>query len=367
MKGWKNLTLLFLTAALTPFQSFASETVGTVKVKFTVETGESYENGLPMIEGETNSTKYNIDEVTTLEEYMAQWEDDSGDDDDTHDRKDNSDLLAYNETYLAMEDYSQVVYAVLVDASDNYYFSSNTEKIKVSGLGAEFVRLERLNDKTTLVLFVRFSQLDSLAGTAGQVGWQDTGRASWSYSKDPAWYELRLYADGKARGGVKITGASAYDFRPLMQAGGSYSYKIRPIGADGTAGEWTESDSAVTVAADQAALFKELFALEAVTEPSGDEAGPPRITGYRNTGWQETGDGRYWYRETDGTYPQQNWLREEGLWYFFDPEGYMVRERYIKWGNDTYYMDSEGKMLTRGQAPDGRLAGENGALKWPDL
>ena len=166
---------------------------------------------------------------------------------------------------------------------------------------------------------------------------------------------------------MKITGASAYDFRPLMQAGGSYSYKIRPIGADGTAGEWTESDSAVTVAADQAALFKELFALEAVTEPSGDEAGPPRITGYRNTGWQETWDGRYWYRETDGTYPQQNWLREEGLWYFFDPEGYMVRERYIKWGNDTYYMDSAGKMLTRGQAPDGRLAGENGALKWPDL
>ena len=68
------------------------------------EAGNTYENGLPEIEGETNSNKYSLSEVTTLEEYMSQWEDiDEEEDEEENDRKDNSDLLAYNETYQVLQ------------------------------------------------------------------------------------------------------------------------------------------------------------------------------------------------------------------------------------------------------------------------
>lgn len=366
---WNNLRIpaLILAAAtlLSTNRAYASEAVGIVKVKFTVSAGIRDENGLPGVEGETSNTKYSINEVTTLEEYMMQWDDEDSDEDD-NDRKDNSDLLAWNTTYLAIQDYSEVVYAVLIDAEEDYYFSSDIEKVKVSGLGAECVRLERLNSKKTLVLFVRFADMDYLAGEVEQAGWQDNGRAFWSYTGNAAWYELRLYMDGKLRGDTKKTGASTYDFRPLMQKAGNYSYQIRPVSTNGKAKEWVGAE-ACTVTAEQAAQYRELFALEAVTEVIGEGIGPPIITGYKNTGWQKAENGQYWYRETDGAYPQQNWLLDGENWYFFNSDGYMMTEEYVKWVSETYYVDAEGKMLTGGKAPDGRVAGEDGKLRWADV
>lgn len=354
----------FLAIVSIPFPSFAGETVGTVKVKFTVEEGQSYENGLPMMEGETNSAKYDIDEVITLEEYMAQWEEDSDDDDDydKHDRKDNSDLLAYNETYLAIKDYSQVIYAVLIHASDNYYFSADMEKIKVSGLGAECVRLERLDSKTTLTLFVRFGELDDLAKEIERAEWSVDGYGKWTPS-GAAWYELRIYKGDKLRRGKKITGHTGYDFRPLMQAAGSYRYMVRAVSSSGSVSEWTQSDF-LSVSEDMASENRRLFAVTAAQDSETDS--PPASVSYTNTGWQETEDGRFWYHEKDGSYPQMNWLCENGNWYYFDENGYMVKDCYIKWGGVYYYLDSEGRMMAEAKAPDGRNAQADGSLKWPE-
>lgn len=345
---------------------WASDLIGTVKVEFS-EAGNTYENGLPEIEGETNSSKYSLSEVTTLEEYMSQWEDvDEEEDEDENDRKDNSDLLAYNETYLALADYSQVVYAVLVEAEDDYYFSSSLDRIQVSGLGAECVRAERIYDKKTLVMFVRFTELNHLAGEIVNAGWSAPGKAFWSCSGNPKAYDLRLYRDGRAVGGIKGTGGLSYDFQPLMQEAGVYRYQIRTVSVDGKKGDWAESES-ITISQEQAEEYQSVYRLLPVWEEQTENVGPARITGYENTGWQETGDGRFWYRETDGSYPQNSWSNIDGAWYFFDQDGYMCAGTYIPWGNQTFYVGEDGKMKTEGKAPDGRNVQTDGSLSWPEI
>lgn len=100
---------------------------------------------------------------------------------------------------------------------------------------------------------------------------------------------------------------------------------------------------------------------------NGERNGSASAVSYINTGWQQSEEGAWWYREQDGSYPQKNWLYDNGCWYFFDSTGYLVKESYVKWGNSTYFVDKDGKMLTGGQAPDGRLAGTDGALSWPKI
>ncbi|MDD3252051.1 MAG: hypothetical protein PHV18_05755 [Lachnospiraceae bacterium] len=369
---WKSdlgtgIGYLVLAAALScfyPLSIRASDYIGSVKVKFVLD--EVSESGQPLMEGETNSTKYSIDEVLTLEEYMEQWKDNDDADDDGNDRKDNSDLLALNATYLSMKNYSEVVYAAVVDSDGEQIFSSDRAKVSVSGLGASCIRLERLNDKSTMVLFVKFADLDSLAGEIETAGWTENGYGSWSQTvgTSAAWYEMRLYADGKLKGGTKITAGTSYDFRPLMQKAGFYRYQVRAVSASGDTGEWKESES-LTVTAEMAAAYKEMFALDMQTNSDG--SAPPSQVTYLNLGWQEMETGRYRYRESDCSYPQANWRKEDESWYYFDGDGYLVTLQYITWGNERYYVNESGRMLTEGKAPDGQEVQTDGRLKWPDI
>ena len=272
---------------------WASDLIGTVKVEFS-EAGNTYENGLPEIEGETNSNKYSLSEVTTLEEYMSQWEDiDEEEDEEENDRKDNSDLLAYNETYQVLQDYSQVVYAVLIDAEEEYYFSSSLDRVQVSGLGAECARTERINDKHTLVLFVRFAELDYLPGELSEAGWQEPGRALWNCSGNPKAYHLRLYLDGKPVGGIKETGGPSYDFQPSCRRQASTNYRFERF-RGWNEGDWVES---LHIKGEQASSIKwYMRSFRFWQWRRRDRAGPDWGYG-TGLGWQDGGDGRFWYRE----------------------------------------------------------------------
>lgn len=343
-----------------PGNAKAAEKITKVNAKF--ESVELLEDDQPLVEGETSSNKYFVEQVMTLEEYEDYWEDDDDDDDDD-DREDNSSLLAWNQTYISMKDWSEVVYVVELDAADGYLFSLNKEKIKLSGLGATYVKHERLDSKTRLILYVTFADLDDMPGEAKTVSWTEEGRGDWEFTGNPSWYELRLYADGKLKGDKKVTGASTYDFRPLMQLAGTYHYTVCPISAEEDEGEWAKSE-VFTVTEEMAEGYKSRFQIQ--KEKEQRENGPSAFSSYVNLGWQQEEDGRYWYRELDGSYPQKNWRFEEGFWYFFDENGYMVKEVYVDWGNKTYYIEETGHMITSGKAPDGRIASADGTLKWPD-
>ena len=84
---------------------------------------------------------------------------------------------------------------------------------------------------------------------------------------------------------------------------------------------------------------------------------------YKNLGWQQAENGKYWYRNQDASYIQTNWLNENGNWYFFDADGWMVTNNYASWGGKDYYFGADGTLQTTGKAPDGRKVEANGALE----
>ena len=114
------------------------------------------------------------------------------------------------------------------------------------------------------------------------------------------------------------------------------------------------------------AYYQTVYEVIPILAEQTEQAGPPRIVGYENTGWQESGDGRFWYRETDGSYPQNSWSSIDGAWYFFDWAGYMCANGYISWGDQTFYVAEDGRMLVEGKAPDGRNVQADGSLAWPE-
>lgn len=64
------------------------------------------------------------------------------------------------------------------------------------------------------------------------------------------------------------------------------------------------------------------------------------------------GKKRWWYRHADGSYTKNAWEKIDGLWYFFDKEGWM-KTGWLSWKNNKYYLQEkstkdfkEGQMRT---------------------
>ena len=55
-------------------------------------------------------------------------------------------------------------------------------------------------------------------------------------------------------------------------------------------------------------------------------------------GWQNNGYG-WWYQSANGTYPSNEWKQINGIWYYFDANGYMLADTTTP---DGYYVDANG-------------------------
>jgi len=334
-----------------PGTALAAETISNVKISFAVEEFDS--GGMPALEADTDNEKYSSGNLMTLEEYSENL-------DDGDDAQLDSDMLIYNEVNRNKKDLSELVYVVELEASEGYRFSSDKSKIRLSGIGAQLVKSVRTDKGALLVIYVKFSDLDDLAGEVETVSWTSDGRGTWSLAPRTMKYELRLSFQGKMTGGIKVTSGTSYDFSPLFKRAGSYRYWVRPVSAINDRGEWKESG--------EFKVPEEMVGQKRpATAEGGKKTGPYEAAVHAGAGWQPAEDGAWWYQEQDGSYLQMNWLNENGFWYFFDKAGYMEKESYIKWGNDTYYVDQEGRMLSEAKAPDGRLAGSDGVLNWPEF
>lgn len=69
-----------------------------------------------------------------------------------------------------------------------------------------------------------------------------------------------------------------------------------------------------------------------------------------STGW--------WWKNPDGSYPKTAWKEINGVWYYFNQDGYMAHDC---WQGD-YYLTSSGAMATNTTTPDGYKVGADG--KW---
>lgn len=66
------------------------------------------------------------------------------------------------------------------------------------------------------------------------------------------------------------------------------------------------------------------------------------LKNYRPAKWMMT-NGKWWYRNADGSYPVNCWKQISGIWYRFDNAGYMITG-WSRIDNQWYYMNSSGAM-----------------------
>ena len=59
-------------------------------------------------------------------------------------------------------------------------------------------------------------------------------------------------------------------------------------------------------------------------------------------------------------YIQTNWLKDGNDWYFFDEHGYMVTNDWAKWSGNYYYFGNDGKMWKNKSTPDGHKVNKEG-------
>lgn len=64
----------------------------------------------------------------------------------------------------------------------------------------------------------------------------------------------------------------------------------------------------------------------------------------RAAGWVQSGD-RWWYQNADGSYPKAQWQMIDGVYYYFDAEGWMTTGWQYVDGN-WYYLDEQGRMTS---------------------
>lgn len=100
------------------------------------------------------------------------------------------------------------------------------------------------------------------------------------------------------------------------------------------------------------------YAKKLVEAITGKSVSKPTPT----VGWVKNTTG-WWYRNTDGSYPKDQWLKVKGVWYLFDNRGYMLtgwqqvddtwyylhtngamRTGWLQLGTDWYYLHTNGAM-----------------------
>lgn len=266
-----------------------------------------------------------------------------------------------NDLYAASSDESlDNIYIIELVAGDDFYFDvTKTDQIKVSGLGAEFQKASRQNNGQSLIITVAL--LGSYLGEIKEADWSDTGYIRWEQAENAVYYSLAVT---DPNGNIKKvdTGGIKYDLRPFLQNQGRYSFQVRPVNKEGN-GEWMEGGE-FYVSEEMANTNQLLYAVKKrITYKNNIRSPDNQIVEYLNVGWQMAENGRYWYRNHDASYPQCMWLKTNDNWYFCDEDGYAVTDTYMNYDGNDYYMQSDGRLLVNGFAPDGRYASDNGTLK----
>lgn len=314
-----------------PATVFADEKINSVSVRFEVD---DFDEGMPVVDIKTSSDKYS-GTVSTAYEYSGG---------DGYDENDTT------------------TYIVELTAEDGWYFNiTKSERIRLSGSGAKFVKASRKDNGQTLVITAELEGLDEYVEEVNQALFRSDGYGEWEPATGALTYKVVLTTPG-GRKHEAVTGGTSYDFRPLMQKEGNYEYRVKAVSKNGTSSGWTDGGS-LSINQETANANRAVYEVKKDVSFINDEHTPAnQVVTYLNTGWQEDADGRIWYRNTDGSYPQSTWMQDGANWYFFDGDGYLVRSNYVEWGNDTYYMGEDGAMVAGQKTPDGRNAGEDGTL-----
>lgn len=316
-KKWWMTALLagtMVAAAAVPAYAAKRNPIKSITFSIKADIVPETEYGEEKIEFESSSNRFSIDDYEILnEEFM--W---------------TADTVPH--------------LRVIMTADDDYYFTSlPKDKIKIKG-GAEFVKSDREDSNSTLLLEIRLPSLDTTLRDLENVTLTQNGMASWDAIGAAGSYEVKVYRDGKAVGAAMETKTNSVNCREKMTKGSAgYTVRVRPVNKSDSSdkGEWIESPN-VYIDEAQAAQFRE------------------NPTGGLGEWVQSPENGRWWYSIAEGVYPASCWYEIGDKWYFFDGEGYM-QTGWIQWEGKEYYCTENGDMLTNCMTPDNYWVGEDGA------
>ena len=239
--------------------------------------------------------------------------------------------------YLVTKDFDSENY----NSNNDYYYrflSSYSSSTCYISKGT-FVSASRLSTSNLKVVFA----LSGLKGTFNEpenAYWEDEkGNARWDSPNicDSGCYDLVLYRDQGVIARVDKFRGNHYNFSNYFNKEGSYSFKVRTVAGNdnqatyGKNSEYVES-GAITVDASIIALAKNY------SSSSGGS------TGTGNVGWVQMNNEWYFYRP-DGEMVKSNWVSWNNNWYYMDERGIMqVGIQNIN--NRTYYLGTDGTMVS---------------------
>lgn len=200
------------------------------------------------------------------------------------------------------------------------------------------------------------TRLDTVEG----VYWdeEDKALAVWDEVEDAYQYQVYLYCDESKVAEIK-TKKTQYDFGRKMTKSGDYMFRVRALakGKSYRDGYWSEYSDALYIDKDFAELMENGGVIDTNNSGPGakhDGSGATKASSvvYRAE-WMQDNIG-WWYRREDGSYPANTWWQDpaDGIWYYFNEQGYMVTG-WIDWNGSRYYCLPSGAMATGENIIDG--------------
>ena len=192
--------------------------------------------------------------------------------------------------------------------------------------------------------------------TVSDVYWGDDGTtANWDAVDDAYQYEIRLFCNDSQMDTVK-TKKDYYDMEKKMTKEGDYTFKVRALAKSGSKefsdGYWSEESETTYISESFAEMIKNGGSTSGLKN-GGPGAGNGSAAETEKEAsvviqakWiREESTGRWWYRNSDGSYPKGGWWQDpaSGIWYFFDEQGYM-QTGWIDWNEKRYYCTESGAM-----------------------
>lgn len=163
--------------------------------------------------------------------------------------------------------------------------------------------------------------------------------------KNGIYTESKLrYPDNVYTRGRKATDSNADESSSGSGASGSTSGSTSSGGgASGASSGSTSSDSTSSVDSTSGRTSSSGGASDTGRGSLAKSASPKKNTSLTGS-WVQDSKG-WWYKNTDNSYPKNEWKEIDSKWYVFNAEGYMITGWYYS-NSNWYFLDQSGKLLT---------------------
>ena len=165
-------------------------------------------------------------------------------------------------------------------------------------------------DGNSLILQVTLPTIDSILPASTAVSWNNN-TAVWDEVEGSKSYEIQLYKDNRLMATVTAK-HDRYDFKSYINVEGVYTFRVRAFGTyKSQASPWSELSEENKIRPEDAWYID-------------------------NGSWERNRLGRrYVYKNK--AYPTNTWRCINNKWYYFNYEGYMLTNCYIKSGEMNFY------------------------------